>query len=126
MAIVGDAYVVVRAITASVEADIAKAFNDVDRVGERAGKDISTGITRGFNRSNRDGIFSARFIAESIAAKESFSSLTRAGYVLAPSLTAVSGIIGLLGTGLISLTSIIFCFFLASAFFFCCSYLNLP
>jgi len=107
MAIVGDAYVVVRAITASVEADIAKAFNDVDRVGEKAGKDISTGINRGFNRSNRDGIFSARFIAESIAAKESFSSLTRAGYVLAPSLTAVSGIIGLLGTGLISLTSII-------------------
>jgi len=107
MAIVGDAYVVVRAITASVEADIAKAFNDVDRVGEKAGKDISNGVTRGFNRSNRDGIFSTRFIAESIAAKESFSSLTRAGYVLAPSLTAVSGIIGLLGTGLISLTSII-------------------
>jgi len=107
MAIVGDAYVVVRAITSSVEADIAKAFNNVDRVGERAGKDISNGVTRGFNRSNRNGIFSARFIAESIAAKESFSSLTRAGYVLAPSLTAVSGIIGLLGTGFISLSSII-------------------
>ena len=107
MAIVGDAYVVVRAITSSVEADIAKAFNDVDRVGERAGKDISNGVQRGFNRSNRNGLFSAKYIKDSIAAKESFSSLTRAGYVLAPSLTAVSGIIGLLGTGFISLSSII-------------------
>jgi len=107
MAIVGDAYVVVRAITTSVERDIQKAFNGVDRVGERAGKDISDGISRGFNRSNRSGIFTKRFIDESIAAKESFSSLTRAGFFLAPSLTAVAGIIGLLGTGLISLTSII-------------------
>jgi phage-related protein len=107
MAIVGDAYVVVRAITTSVERDIQKSFNGIDRVGEKAGKDISNGVTRGFNKSNRNGIFSSRFIAESIAAKESFSSLTRAGYVLVPSLTAVSGIIGLLGTGLISLTSII-------------------
>ena len=37
MAIVGDAYVVVRAITSSVERDIQKAFNGVDRVGEKAG-----------------------------------------------------------------------------------------
>ena len=44
MAIVGDAYVVVRAITSSVERDIAKAFNDVDRVSEKAGKDISNGV----------------------------------------------------------------------------------
>jgi hypothetical protein len=107
MAIVGDAYVVVRAITSSVEKDIQKAFNGVDRAGEKAGKDISDGVTRGFNKSNRNGIFSDSFKSEAIAAKEAFSSLTRAGYVLAPSLTAVGGIIGLLGTGLISLTSII-------------------
>ena len=44
MAIVGDAYVVVRAITSGVERDIAKAFNDVDRVSEKAGKDISNGV----------------------------------------------------------------------------------
>ena len=107
MAIVGDAYVVVRAITTSVERDIQKSFKGVDAVGEKAGVDISNGIQRGFSRSNRRGIFSSTFIAESIAAKESFSSLTRAGYVLAPALTALGGIIGLLGTGLISLTSII-------------------
>jgi len=107
MAIVGDAYVVVRAITTSVERDIQKSFKGVDAVGEKAGVDISNGIQRGFSRSNRRGIFPSTFITESIAAKEQFSSLTRAGYALAPALTALGGIIGLLGTGLISLTSII-------------------
>jgi hypothetical protein len=108
MAIVGDAYVVVRAITSSVERDIQKAFNGVDRVGEKAGKDISDGVNRGFSRSSSNFNFiTPRFLASVDAARERFSSLTRAGYVLAPSITALGGIIGLLGTGLISLTSII-------------------
>jgi hypothetical protein len=107
MAIVGDAYVVVRAITTSVERDIQKSFKGVDAVGEKAGVDISNGVQRGFNKSNRSGIFTQKFVQSAIDAKESFSSLTRAGYVLAPALTALGGIIGLLGTGLISLTSII-------------------
>jgi phage-related protein len=108
MAIVGDAYVVVRAITTSVERDIQKSFNGIDRVGEKAGKDISNGITRGVSRSGIDfNIFNSKFLAQAKTAKEEFSSLTRAGYFLVPAITAVSGIIGLLGTGLISLTSII-------------------
>jgi phage-related protein len=108
MAIVGDAYVVVRAITSSVEADIQKAFNGVDKVGEKAGKDISDGVNRGVRKSGVDfNIFTPKFLKQATDAKERFSSLTRQAYVLAPALTAVSGVIGLLGTGLISLTSII-------------------
>jgi phage-related protein len=108
MAIVGDAYVVVRAITSSVERDIQKAFNGVDRVGERAGKDLSDGVNRGFSRSgNNFNFITPQFLKEAESARERFSSLTRAGYALAPALTALGGIIGLLGTGLISLTSII-------------------
>ena len=108
MAIVGDAYVVVRAITSSVERDIQKAFNGVDRVGEKAGKDLSDGVNRGFTRSgNNFNFVTPRFLASVDSARERFSSLTRAGYVLAPSITALGGIIGLLGTGLISLTSVI-------------------
>ena len=108
MAIVGDAYVVVRAITSSVERDIQKAFNAVDRVGEKAGKDLSDGVNRGFTRSGNNFTFiTPRFLASVDSARERFSSLTRAGYVLAPSITALGGIIGLLGTGLISLTSVI-------------------
>jgi hypothetical protein len=108
MAIVGDAYVVVRAITTSVERDIQKAFNGVDRVGEKAGKDISDGVNRGFSRSsNNFNFITPRFLASVESARERFTSLTRTGYALAPALTALGGVIGLLGTGLISLTSII-------------------
>jgi hypothetical protein len=46
-------------------------------------------------------------ISQSTAARERFSSLTRAGYALAPALTALGGIIGVLGTSLLSLGSII-------------------
>jgi hypothetical protein len=108
MAIVGDAYVVVRAITTSVERDIQKAFNGVDRVGEKAGKDISDGVNRGFSRSgNNFNFITPRFLASVDSARERFTSLTRTGYALAPAITALGGVIGLLGTGLISLTSII-------------------
>ena len=62
MAIVGDAYVVVRAITSSVERDIQKSFNGIDRVGEKAGKDISNGITRGVGRSGIDLNFFHQFL----------------------------------------------------------------
>jgi len=108
MAIVGDAYVVVRAITTSVERDIQKSFNGIDRVGERAGKDLSSGIRKGFGNSGSDFNFiGPNFKNQALAARKEFSSLTQAGYALAPALTALGGIIGLLGTGLISLTSII-------------------
>jgi len=108
MAIVGDAYVVVRAITSSVERDIQKSFNGIDRVGERAGKDLSDGINRGFGRSgNNFNFITPKFLKEAEDAKERFTDLTRVGYFLVPAITAVSGIIGLLGTGFISLSSII-------------------
>jgi hypothetical protein len=108
MAIVGDAYVVVRAITSSVERDIQKSFNGIDRVGEQVGKNLSSGIRKGFGGSDFSFNFiTPRFAKQAEDARESFLSLTRASFVLGPSLTALGGIIGLLGTGLISLTSII-------------------
>ena len=107
MAIVGDAYVVVRAITSGVERDIQNSFRGIDRIGEQAGKDLSNGINKSFSRSGRGNIFSAKFLAEAAAAKDAYASLTRAGYAAIPAITALAGIIGTLGTGLISLVSII-------------------
>ena len=67
MAIVGDAYVVVRAITTSVEKDIKKAFKDVDRVGEKVGKDLSDGVNRGFSRSgNNFNLFTPKFLVATL------------------------------------------------------------
>lgn len=105
--IVGDAYVVVRAITAGVEKDIANAFNNVDRVGRDAGDRVGKSFQRGLGNSTKKGIFSDRFRKEAIAANTSFTSLTRKLYFIQPAIVAVSGAIGVLGTGLISLVSII-------------------
>jgi hypothetical protein len=106
VAVVGDAYIVVRAITTGVEKDIKNAFKGVDKVGGDAGDKVGRDFQKGFQRSNRGNIF-GNLIKQAVSAKERFTSLTRAGYVLAPALTALGGIIGLLGTGLLSLGSVI-------------------
>jgi phage-related protein len=108
MAIVGDAYVVVRAITSGVEKDIQNSFRGIDRVAEKAGKQISNGVNKGFSISGfKSSIFPPKFAAEAAAAKDAYASFTRAGYAAIPAITALAGIIGTLGTGLISLVSII-------------------
>jgi len=104
--VVGSAFIVVRAITAGVDKDIKKGFSGTDKIGDDAGDQVGRGFRRGFSRSTNRNIF-GRLVSQSIAAKEQFSSLTRVGYVLAPALTALGGIIGLLGTSIISLASTI-------------------
>lgn len=110
MAIVGDAYVVVRAITTQVESDIKNAFNGVDRVAENAGKDINRNISKGLKSGGGldfGDMFTKSFLKEAENAKEAFTSLTRAGYFLAPAISAVASIIGVLVTSLISLGSVV-------------------
>jgi hypothetical protein len=107
VAVVGDAYVVVRAITTGVEKDIKNAFKGTDRIGDQAGNDVGRSFQKGFRRGGDGKSMFGNLIKQSVAAKERFSSLTRAGYALAPALTALGGIIGVLGTSLLSLGSII-------------------
>lgn len=104
--VVGSAFIVVRAITAGVDKDIRNGLRGVGSAGDEAGDQVGKGFRRGFGRSTNKGMFS-KLISESVQAKERFSQLTRAGYVLAPALTALGGIIGLLGTSLLSLGSVI-------------------
>jgi hypothetical protein len=99
VAVVGDAYVVVHAITSGVKKDIEQGFKGVDRVGEqvgrRIGKNLNTGLAQAMTKTN--SFLTPQLQRESIAAADAFSSLTRAGYVLAPAITAVVGAIGALG-----------------------------
>lgn len=105
--VVGSAFIVVRAITTGVEKDIRNGLKGVGGGdGDDAGSRVGNGFKKGFSRSTGRGMFS-KLIQESVQAKERFSQLTRAGYVLGPSLAALGGIIGLLGTGFLSLGSII-------------------
>ncbi len=108
MAIVGDAYVMIHAITSGIDKDIKDGFKDVDKHGENAGERVGKSYQKGLRRgSSGKGIDWKKFEKESIKASEKFSSLTRTGYTLAPLLQAAAGTIGVLGTSLISLGSII-------------------
>ena len=106
MAIVGDAYVMIHAITSGIDKDIKDGFKDVDKHGGRSGDRAGRAFSRGFKRGGGSGWFK-KFERESIAANKKFQSLTRAGYTLAPLLSAAAGTIGVLGTSLVSLGSII-------------------
>jgi hypothetical protein len=105
--VVGDAYVVVRAITAGVERDIRGAFDGLDRVGSRAGEDVGNSFRKGFGKNTDRGLFSAAFQRSALQARERLSSLIRVGYVLGPAITALGGAIGVLITGFTSLVSVL-------------------
>jgi hypothetical protein len=107
VAVVGDAFIVVRAITTGVEKDIKNAFRGTDRLGQQAGDDVGRAFQKGFRRGGDGNNMFGNLIKQSVAAKERFSQLTRVGFVLQPVLTGLAGIIGLLGTGLLSLGSVI-------------------
>ena len=96
MAVIGDAYVVVHAITSGIKKDVENGFKGVDRVGEQVGKrignNLNTGLAQAMTKTN--GFLTPQLQKESIAAADAFSSLTRAGYVLAPAITAVLGVVG--------------------------------
>jgi uncharacterized protein YukE len=108
MAVVGEAHVIVRAITNRVRPDIQKAFEGLDGVGEAAGRDISDSFNRGLSRGGgeRGGLFSAKFRKEAEDARLGLQRLITTGYALAPAFTALVAVIGALGGGLLALGGI--------------------
>jgi len=113
MAVVGEASVIVRAVTTGVKRDIEKAFDGADRVGERAGNDAGASFSKGFrNKSSGDVAFlfgkslSQGDVNKFSDARERFLSLARTGFTLATSLTALGGVIGTVVGGLGVLVSI--------------------
>jgi hypothetical protein len=112
MAVVGEASVIVRAVTTSVKNDIQRAFDGAGRVGERAGADAGSSFSRGFKSNNNVGALfgknlSQRDINVFKQAREQFLSLARVGYTLGASLTALGGIIGSVIGGLGTLVAVV-------------------
>jgi hypothetical protein len=101
MAIVGDAYVVVHAITVDFESEIRAALDrlraDLDKWGGDAGKNLS----KNFNR-NTKGMFS-NWMKESEGAKNAFNSLIRTSYMMGPAISGVVSSISDLVFGLVSM-----------------------
>jgi hypothetical protein len=87
MAVVGEAHIIVRAITTSVKDDIKKGFNGVDdtikQTGERARK-----------------VFSDDFAKSTAGARAAFSKLVRTGYILQGAIGTLAGTVGSLIGGL--------------------------
>lgn len=104
MARVGEAHIVVRAITTGVANDIKKglrgASGDVDVAGRKAGESLGNAFSRGFNAGGKnifsklsDGLRS--MLPNATAAANQFRSLNRTGMTVG---TMVSVLIGAIGT----------------------------
>jgi len=97
----------IHAITSGLDKDIKDALKNVDKHGSDAGDRVGRNFNKGFQKGSKKGSPFGDFFKGSDAAAAKFSSLTKAGYAIAPLLTALGGTIGVLGTSLISLGSII-------------------
>lgn len=107
MAVVGQAYVVVRAITDKVEADIKRGFSGASASAGRAGTDMGNALTRGlgdtFKRNNSFTKLNDQLktlYPEAERAADGFTRLMRTGYVAQSGLGALVGSIGALVGGL--------------------------
>lgn len=110
MALVGEAHIIVRAITTGVAGDIKKGFNNIDdSVGGRAGRDLGRSFFKGFNESESGNIFGRirdglqTLAPDADAARDSFRGLVKTGYYLQTGLSVLVGAIAAVGGGLVAL-----------------------
>lgn len=105
MAVVGEAHVIVRAITNRVRPDIEKVFTGLSSIGENAGRDIGDSFNRGLASGDKDrgGLFGAKFRKEADEARLRLDRLITTSFFLGPALTGLVGVIGALGGGLLTL-----------------------
>lgn len=115
MAVVGSAYIVVRALTDRVSSDIKNGFNGVEgatkAAARQAGESLSNAFARGFNAQGTKSMFTRiadglnAMVPEAKAARETFRDLTKKSYYLQTGLAVLIGAIGAVVGGLISLVS---------------------
>jgi hypothetical protein len=105
MAIVGDAYIVVKAITTGFESEVRRAASGIDI--NREGRSVGDTFSRGFSRGIGGGLTNSltAFEASAMSARKQFQSLVRTGYTVGPVLSLLVSTIGTLAGGLVSLAS---------------------
>ena len=103
MAIVGDAYIVVKAITSGFENDVRKAASGIDL--NKDGKSVGESFSRGFGSGVSGGMGRSlsNFDKQALAARKQFQSLVRTGYTLGPILSMLVSSVGALAGGIVSL-----------------------
>jgi hypothetical protein len=103
MAVIGSAYVVVRAINTNIKPDIERGLKGMPQIGQRAGQQLSQGINNAFGRRALSSFENLRERLE--ASRVQFRRLSNAARFLGPAITGLVGAIGALGGGLIVLVS---------------------
>jgi hypothetical protein len=105
MAIVGDAYIVVKAITTGFESEVRRAASGIDL--NREGRSVGDTFNRGFGRGVGSGLSDSllAFQQSAILARKQFQALVRTGFVVGPILSQLVSVIGTLTSGLVSLAS---------------------
>jgi len=105
MAVVGDAYIVVKAITTGFENEVRRAASGINL--EKDGKSVGESFSRGFGGGVGDSIGRSMsgFEKSAIRARKQFQSLIRTGYLLGPLISQLVSGIGALAGGLVSLAS---------------------
>ena len=101
MAVVGSAFVVVRAIGKGIPKDIAKSFKGVGKIGSTYGAQAGQSFTQAFSRVGR--IDWGRTFADAQNARKRFQSLIRVGNTLGATVTGLVGGIGALAGGIVAL-----------------------
>jgi phage-related protein len=100
MAVVGSAYIVVRAITTGFTKDVEKQFGGVGNIGTKAGSILGKNFSRSFTKIGK--IDMSGIADQALAARERFTELIRTGYkvsaVLGTLLPAIGAIVGGLGS----------------------------
>ena len=102
MALVGEAHIVVRAITSGVAGDIKRGFSGLGDIGDSAGKDVGRSFSRGFAKNNKS-IFDSSFIKNAIATNKQLVSLTRTGRTVGTGLAALASGLGALISSVVAL-----------------------
>jgi hypothetical protein len=103
VAVIGDAYVVVHAITKGFESEVRRATRGINL--EADGANVGQSFTRGFSKGTGSALANAMgdFGKQAIAARQQFQSLVRTSYTVGTALSILVSSIGSLAGGLAAL-----------------------
>jgi hypothetical protein len=103
VAVIGDAYIVVKAITTGFEAEVKRAASGINL--ERDGSNIGKTFSKGFNSGAGGGLARSfdDFGASALQARAQFQSLVRTGYTIGPLISILVSGIGSLAGGFVAL-----------------------
>ena len=106
MALVGEAHILVRAITTGVEKDIERGFGGIDRIAKNYGKLTGASFSKAFTSGSNVGAFKRLNNAmqavkdKAEATRKAWVSLQRTGFVLQTAVGVLAGSLGAVVGGL--------------------------